>query len=132
MIRTQTGMKLVHRVAWELWRGSVPTGLCVLHHCDNPPCFNPDHLFLGTDADNAADKYAKGRENIQRGAGHWSRRHPDRIPRGEETGSAVLTVDQVRAIRVDTRTLEAIAAAYGITKSGVAHIKKRRTWKHIP
>lgn len=48
-----------HRVSWELEIGKVPTGLRVLHHSDNPPCVRPDHLFLGTDADNSRDKCAK-------------------------------------------------------------------------
>ena len=56
----------VHRLAWMLRHGPVPDGLYVLHRCDTPPCLNPDHLFLGTKADNSADMVAKGRSHNQR------------------------------------------------------------------
>ena len=51
-----------HRVAWETFVGPIPPGMDVLHSCDNPPCVNPDHLFLGTDLDNVRDMIAKGRD----------------------------------------------------------------------
>ena len=66
-----------HRVAWLLTNGPIPKGLCVLHHCDNPPCCNPDHLFLGTRADNATDRDTKGRtRGGNSGRTHCKRGHP--------------------------------------------------------
>lgn len=55
-----------HRFAWTTVHGSIPDGIHVLHHCDNPPCCDVEHLFLGTRADNMADKIAKGRDHNQR------------------------------------------------------------------
>lgn len=59
--------KLVHRVIWEIHNGPIPEGMKVCHACDNPPCAEPTHLWLGTQADNLADMKAKGRDN--RGCG---------------------------------------------------------------
>ena len=56
------GTLATHRVSWELTNGPVPDGLFVLHRCDNPPCCNPAHLFLGTSRDNTLDMIAKGRQ----------------------------------------------------------------------
>ena len=63
----------VHRAAWEDIHGPIPDGMFVLHKCDNPACYNVDHLFLGTQADNIADMIEKGRKYIQpRTAKHGS------------------------------------------------------------
>jgi len=114
-----------HRVSWELAHGPIPEGLFVCHACDTPACVNPAHLFLGTNADNVADMFAKGR----------NRTNP---PRGETHSSAVLTEAQAREI------LERYAAApkkfglqrqfgreYGVNSRTINVLVKRHTWKHL-
>lgn len=65
---------LAHRIAWELTKGaSIPKGMHVLHHCDNPPCVRPVHLWLGNDADNMRDRDAKGRGRAGPNAPHLAR-----------------------------------------------------------
>lgn len=75
-----------HRASWELAGRTIPDGKCVLHSCDNPPCVNPDHLFLGDPADNTADMFRKGRQKMPPEFGpktHCKRGHllsPDNAP----------------------------------------------------
>lgn len=74
-VTTFTGKKkLAHRLSWEFNRGEIPKGICVLHKCDNPPCFNVEHLFIGTKKDNRLDQIKKGRDPAKN-ASHCRRGH---------------------------------------------------------
>lgn len=103
-----------HRVSWQIHFGPIPDGLFVLHRCDNMPCVNPAHLWLGTQLDNMRDRSAKGR-----------------APIGEKAGLARLTEEQVRAIRLDMRSNSALGRTYGVHRKTIEYIRIRRTWKHL-
>lgn len=106
----------MHRKAWIEANGPVPKGLEVCHRCNNPKCFNPEHLYVATHAQNIQDAYNDGL---------ISRRV------GEEHPKAKLTNNDVVAIRADTRPNSAIAKEYGVTKSTVGRIKRKTIWRHI-
>ena len=71
-----------HRVSWLKYKGQIPDGLLVCHHCDNCKCVNPDHLFIGTAMDNNQDMMRKGRHT--HGDDHWTRLYPERLPKGDD------------------------------------------------
>lgn len=105
---------IASRFSWSITNGPIPDGLDVLHKCDNPPCVRPDHLFLGTDADNMADKISKGRGNYYSG--------------GPKAKKLTWTqVEEVRALR-GVLTLRQLAAKYGVTVSSIWSIHDCRTW----
>lgn len=109
--------ELAHRMMWELRNGPIPTGILVLHKCDVRCCVNPDHLFLGTIADNNADRDSKGRTG-------W----------GERNRHARLTPEDVRGLRISYSlgaSPSTIAADLGITPKAVWAIAHRKRWKHI-
>lgn len=105
-----------HRVSLEMTGVTIPRGAEVCHHCDNPSCVNPAHLFVGSHTDNMRDMAAKGRAQPS-GA------------RGEAHGAAKLSAEQVEAIRADMRAQRVIAEDYGVTQSLISQIKARKVWR---
>jgi hypothetical protein len=96
-----------HKVAWVLTNGPVPKGLCVLHKCDNRPCCNPAHHFLGTKKDNSKDAFSKDRA--------WSK----------------LKADDVRAIRLSSLPSKELADQYGVGYSAIWAVRTGRKWSHV-
>ena len=76
--------RLAHRLSWEFANGPIANGLFVCHRCDNPACVRPDHLFLGTNADNMRDAYRKGRLTLPKGGGLGNRRRKSHCHCGHE------------------------------------------------
>jgi hypothetical protein len=115
MIRIGGRVERVHRVAYRDTKGPIPAGMCVLHHCDNPPCCNPEHLFLGTKLDNAIDRDKKHR--------------CDRS--GVRNGRVKLKIEQVLMIRNEPGLHRNIARKYGVTPDLIGKIKRRELWGHL-
>jgi hypothetical protein len=107
-----------HRAAWRLFVGPIPEGGRILHRCDNPICVNPDHLFLGSQADNVKDMWVKNRAN-------------PRQTHGEKHWSAKLTAEKVQEIRGSNDRDADLAVKYGVARSTICDIRKRRIWKHV-
>jgi hypothetical protein len=110
-----------HRVSWELANGKIPEGICVLHKCDNPPCINPSHLFLGTHADNMQDCTNKGRRSnppVRMGAGN---------NKAKLDNQKVLEIREVAG----TMSNRAIAAKFNVDPSVIGDVIARRTWRHV-
>jgi HNH endonuclease len=108
---------LSHRIAWELTNGTIPDKLNVLHSCDNPPCCNPAHLFLGTDQDNVNDMIEKGRKATLL---------------GEDNPKHKLTYQQVEEIRqahkAGTVSYSKLAKQYNVTKTMIGYIIRKENW----
>ncbi len=107
-----------HRFSWIVHYGAIPKGMCVCHHCDNPACARPDHLYLGTIGDNNRDR---------------SRKH--RSAMGERVPSAKLTIDDVRAIRATyakgTVSMRELARRFGCLHPTISHIVNGRSWRSV-
>lgn len=118
------GTTHAHRLAWVLTFGEIPMDVCVLHRCDNAPCVNPSHLYLGDRGDNARDREFRGR------GGHLKRV-------GAANGRAKLTmadVIEIRAQYASTKRREGrtrIGQRFGITYAMVYKIASGQNWKAL-
>lgn len=108
-----------HRMAWELSFGAIPDGLVVCHHCDNPPCVNPAHLFVGTQLDNAVDRDAKQR---------WQPLVGEEHPEAKLRREAVCAMRYLR--RAHGLTFVVLGRAYGIAPVTANRICKGTSWAH--
>lgn len=120
MIRREGKCWRAHRWAYYQAYGPIPDGMVVRHKCDNPACVNPDHLELGTQADNMADMHQRGRAKV-----------------GSEHGHAVFTDEQIRNIRAThvhrckERGAVALGKQYGVAQSVITRIVNRETYKDV-
>lgn len=114
-------MQGTHRVSFALRNGPIPHGMLVLHKCDNPPCCNPEHLFLGNTRENAWDMISKGRG-----------RHVLRI--GSNHGRAVLTeahIPEIRTAVAAGASYSDLARKYGVNRATLWYAATGRTWRHV-
>jgi len=112
-------MVLVHRLIYEMVNGPIPDGLCVCHHCDNPPCVNPSHLFIGTNADNVRDRDEKGRTSSRKGS---------------DNTQAKLTEGNVKDIRTrltEGETTASVARMFGVSQRNIRKIGNHKVWTHV-
>lgn len=129
---------LAHRISFEMHVGAIPDGLFVCHTCDNPPCVNPKHLFLGSNKDNIHDAMTKGRvphltdaDRKVRGERHPASKDPGWGRRGETNGFAKLTSDQVIEIRrryAYGETCDTLGAAFAVSRDAIWRIATRKNW----
>lgn len=117
-MRTKGVTYPAHRKSFESAHGKIQCGLHICHKCDNRKCVNPDHLFAGTRKDNMQDCIAKGRFKTPFGS-------------GENCPRAILTEEDVLSIRKDIRSDSALGLIYGVAKSTISAVKKRKTWVKI-
>ena len=99
-----------HRISWIIKNGKIPKGLCVLHKCDNPPCVNPNHLFIGTYKDNTQDALLKGRV---------------------KTPDSKLKLNEVKEIKYGSASIKEKINKFNVTRKTINDIIKLRTWKSV-
>ena len=114
-------MWTAHRLSWTIANGPIPDGLYVLHHCDVRHCVRPDHLYIGTAAQNSKDAVERGRATGGSSPGEINPNH-----RLTEAG-----VREIREMAAAGTPQPQIAAAFGVTQACVSSVVTRRTWRHV-
>lgn len=117
-----------HRLSWEYSNKTSAEDLCICHHCDNPPCINPAHLFLGTPKDNAIDKAKKGRAkngNIK-GMQHVLAKLSE-----SDVMDILINADRKRSTKRRTTSQIELAKKYGVAKSLIGRIVRGESWPHV-
>jgi len=136
---------LVHRLMWSLHNGPIPLGAYICHHCDNPSCCNPNHLYLGNQTTNMRDCVRRGRlrKNPLCGDDHPLRKNPLLAKRGESHYAAKLKDSQVAFIRSAAAGMRgengrlpygwvtALAKTCGLPMKMVSRIASGDGWKHV-
>ena len=111
-----------HRVIWELANGPIPPAMDVCHRCDNPPCINVEHLFIGTRSENALDAVAKGR--LHGGNGLFGEQHP----LAKLTEEAVL---EARRLHARGHSFRSLAFRYGVCRAAITDAIRGDHWAHL-
>jgi hypothetical protein len=114
VVRMDGKQCVASRVSWEIHVGPIPEGMFICHHCDNPKCVRPDHLFVGSPADNAADAALKGRMRY-----------------GEKHGRHKLSEEDVRMIRSSRSTTRQLSRDLGVARSLIYAIRNRLIWRRV-
>ena len=120
-MRVNAKKRYMSHVMYERYIGEMPDGMCVLHKCDIPSCINPQHLFIGTKADNNYDMVSKGRHYVH--------------GKGEKSCRATITDKQAKEIKMEYKprvvTASYLAEKYGTTRAVVNNIVQNKSWRHI-
>lgn len=112
--------RAAHKASYEAFLGYIPKTLCVLHKCDNLGCVNPEHLRLGTVADNNADNRQKGRHVALRGESNPLAKLNDALVQG------------IRLAYAGRSSVSKLATQYGVSRRSIRFVVDRKTWRHVP